>query len=226
MTQPINLCGVILAAGKSSRMGTDKALLAWPPAMQVSGASSGQTLLSAGIDALKPVTDAVIVVAGKNLGNLAPITSACGVLLVENPDPDRGQFSSLRVGLREAIGRGYDAAMITPVDCPPLGAESLGKLQAAFLRAAAAGMWGVAPENQGRHGHPLVANRALIDALLSAPETSNAREVKRLHERMIEFVPVAEPLMRVDLNTPEQYAAWPEGSRSASEQVSKPSLGG
>ena len=188
-------------------MGTDKALLPWPPAEPTAGTAPGQTLLSAAIAALQPVTDAVIVVAGKNAEKLAPIVSACGAALVENPDPDRGQFSSLQTGLSAAVAGGYEAAMITPVDCPPLSAATLERLRASFQQALAAGKWAVAPEHDGRHGHPLVAHRKLIDAFLSAPVTSNAREVQHTHQQAIEYVPVSEPLLSADLNTPEQYAA-------------------
>lgn len=202
----IKLCGVVLAAGKSSRMGTDKALLPWPPA-RAGEASSGSTLLSAAIAALKTQAHAVIVVAGKNAGALAPVASVCGALLVVNADPDRGQFSSLQTGLREAVRQGYDAVIIAPVDCPPLAATTLEQLRCAFERAVAAGRYAVVPEHNGRHGHPLVAGRELIRAFLSAPVTANAREIKHACGRAIEYVPVSEPLISVDLNTPEQYAA-------------------
>jgi molybdenum cofactor cytidylyltransferase len=213
MTELNLLCGVILAAGQSSRMGTDKALLPWPPGRPASDAAPRQTLLAAAIAALKPVTAAVIVVAGKNARELASVVSACGALLAVNPDPERGQFSSLQVGLREALMRGCDAAMITPVDCPPLRAATLERLRQQFEQLLAAGFWAVEPEYNGRHGHPLVAGRELIDAFLSAPITDNARQVKHAHEQAIQYVPVDEPLLSVDLNTPEQYTALSGAAR-------------
>jgi molybdenum cofactor cytidylyltransferase len=211
MTQSHKFCGVILAAGQSSRMGREKALLPWPPAERDAAATNGQTLLSASIAALRPATDAVIVVAGKNAAALAPVVAAGGAMLVENPDPDRGQFSSLQTGLREVVRRGYEAVMITPVDCPPLTAGTLMQLCAAFAEATAAGRWAVAPENHGKHGHPLLASRRLIDAFLNAPVTSSAREIKHACEDSIEYVAVDEPLLSVDLNTPEEYAAAVRG---------------
>ncbi|MGH9590549.1 MAG: nucleotidyltransferase family protein [Terracidiphilus sp.] len=199
--------GVILAAGRSSRMGRDKALLPWPPSTRPGCSLPAPTLLSAAISVLKMHTDAVIVVAGRNAAALAPVVSVCGAKLVVNPDPDRGQFSSLQTGLREAVNQGCDAAMIMPVDCPPLPKATLKRLRTEFERAIAAGKWGVAPENNGRHGHPLVAGRALIDAFLTAPVSSNAREVKRAHAESIEYLAVAEPGIGVDLNTPQDYKA-------------------
>lgn len=188
-------------------MGREKALLPWPPETLADAPAQGQTLLSAAIAALTPFTEAVIVVAGKNAAALAAVVSAGGAMLVENPDPDRGQFSSLQTGLHEAVRHGFDAAMITPVDCPPLPAVLLKRLCAAFPQALAAGKWAVAPEHEGKHGHPLIAGPALIDAFLNAPVTSSAREVKHAHEQAIEYVQIAEPLLIVDLNTPEQYGA-------------------
>ncbi len=202
-----HFCGLILAAGQSSRMGTDKALLPWPP--QESGATDGsaQTLLAAAILALRPLTRAVIVVAGENAESLAPIVDANGAFLVRNPNPERGQFSSLQTGLRGLLNRGYNAAMITPVDCPPLRATSLKLLRECFERALASGLWAVAPENNGKHGHPLLVNCNLIDALLAAPVTGNAREVLRGNAQRIEYIAVPDTLVKAGLNTPHDYAA-------------------
>lgn len=222
MNSSHKICAVILAAGKSSRMGTDKALLHWPPAARNASAASGQTLLSAAIAALQEVTDAVIVVAGRNAAALAPLASAGGAILIENPDPDRGQFSSLQTGLQEALARGCDAVMITPVDCPPLSPDTLMRLRAVFVDAAAAGKWAVAPEKNGMHGHPLIAARALIEEFLRAPADSSAQEVKRAHEDRVEYVSVAESLLSVDLNTPDEYAALAEDAGQLSRRESLP----
>jgi molybdenum cofactor cytidylyltransferase len=204
MSSEHHLCGLILAAGESSRMGTDKALLPWPPAPP--GATAPLTLLSAAILALKPYTRIVIVVVGNNAARLAPFVDANGAYLAHNPNSERGQFSSLQVGLRELLARGYDAAMITPVDCPPLSAASLQLLCASFERALADGFWTVAPENNGRHGHPLLVNRDLIDTFLGAPVTSNAREVLHAHAERIEYIEVPDTLVKAGLNTPQDYA--------------------
>jgi len=194
-----DFCGVILAAGASSRMGRDKALLPWPASL------SSSTLLSSHIAALKPFAHCVVVVAGHNADLLAPIVSASGAALVVNPESERGQFSSLQTGLSKAVERGCDAAIVTPVDCAPLDEEDLSLLRAAFDEAVAGGLWAVAPAFNGRNGHPLFASRALIDALLAAPTTSNAREVRRAHADRLVGVPIAE--LAADMNTPEEYEA-------------------
>src|ERR1700680_1442197 len=119
MTRAAIFAGVILAAGDSSRMGRDKALLPWPPSA-AGQASSNETFLSAAIRSLSQATEFVVAVVGKNEAALAPIIYAHGASLVVNPNPDRGQFSSLQVGLHEVLNHGRDAAMVTLVDRPPV----------------------------------------------------------------------------------------------------------
>jgi molybdenum cofactor cytidylyltransferase len=188
-------------------MGRDKALLPWPPPTPGPEPPGRETLLSASIAALRPFTEAIVVVAGANAENLAPVIAANGASMVVNPEPERGQFSSMQIGLQQALALGCDAAMVTLVDSPPLSHASLEKLSAAFNQALANGSWGAAPENNGKRGHPLVAGRALIDAFIAAPITSNAREVKRAYAQRIVSVPVPDSLLSVDVNTPEEFAA-------------------
>jgi len=204
-------CGVILAAGESTRMGRDKALLPWPPSAVGSATTitTTDTFLSAAIRLFFPHVDEVLVVAGKNESSVAPVVYANGASLVVNPEPERGQFSSLRVGLQEVLNRGRDAAMLTLVDRPPVQRETLDTLEAAFVRATAHRKWAVIPEYQGQHGHPILLGREMLSAFLNAPETSNAREVEHAHQSEIEYVPVDDPLVVVNIDTPEQYAALP-----------------
>lgn len=188
-------------------MGRDKALLPWPP--QSTSSALADTFLSAAIRLFFSHVDVVLVVVGKNEAALAPVVYANGASLVVNPEPERGQFSSLRVGLQEVLSRGRDAAMITLVDRPPVGAETLAKLESAFERATTKTQrkWAVIPEYQGKHGHPILAAREMMEAFLRAPETSNAREVEHAHQGEIEYVSVDDPLAAVNVDTPEQYAA-------------------
>jgi molybdenum cofactor cytidylyltransferase len=193
-----------LAAGESARMGTDKALLPWPP--QAPGqAPSKDTFLSAAIRSLL-WTDFVIVVSGKNEAVLAPVVYASGAAIVSNPDPSRGQFSSLQVGLHEVLNRGRDAAVITLVDRPPVGADTLQILRDAF-EAAPQNIWAAVPEFSGQHGHPYLAGRELIEAFLQAPPTATARDIEHRHQQHIQYVAVSDPFVAQNVNTPDDYAA-------------------
>jgi molybdenum cofactor cytidylyltransferase len=217
MAPALSLCGVILAAGESSRMGRDKALLPWP--LQTTGAHASGTFLSAAIRLFISYVDVVLVVVGKNEAALTPIVYANGASLVVNPDPDRGQFSSLRAGLHEVLNRGSDAAMVTLVDRPPVETRTIEALESAFADAATKRKWAVLPEYQGKHGHPILLGREMLEAFLKAPETSNAHDVEHEHKNQIEYVPVDDPLVAINVNTPEQYAALLMEGRAPSPVV-------
>jgi molybdenum cofactor cytidylyltransferase len=203
MSRAPSFVGVILAAGESSRMGTDKALLPWPPALP-GQPTSKETFLSAAIRSLTS-TDFVLVVAGKNEAALAPVVYANGASLVVNPDPDRGQFSSLQVALHEVLNRGRDAAIVTLIDRPPVSSATIHTLRDAF-EAASQNIWAVVPELSGKHGHPFLAGREMIEAFLHAPPTSTARDVEHRHHDHIQYLAVNDPLVAANVNTPEDYA--------------------
>jgi molybdenum cofactor cytidylyltransferase len=204
MSRSPSFAGVILAAGESSRMGTDKALLPWPPLAP--GQPSLDTFLSAAIRSLTLETDFVVVVAGANAAELTPVVYACGASIVYNPDPSRGQFSSLQVGLHEVLNRGRDAAIITLIDRPPVSPATIQELRAAF-EVAPENVWAVVPDFSGQHGHPYVAGRELMEAFLRAPATSTARDIEHAHQSHIAYVTVNDPFVALNVNTPEDYAA-------------------
>ena len=202
MTRAPGFCGVILAAGASSRMGRDKALLPWPT--DVTPTNWRQTFLGAAIEMLRPHTDLVIVVAGENEEAVMPIVYSAGAFLVRNPQPDAGQFSSLRVGLHEVLNRGRDAAIITLVDRPPVLPKTVEALRAAFV-AAPDQVWSVVPDFEGKHGHPYVVGREMIEAFLRAPATTSARDVEHAYQQHIFYQPVSDPRVCANIDTLVDY---------------------
>jgi len=204
MTRALSFCGVILAAGESSRMGSDKALLPWPPAP--AGKTTNRTFLSAAIERLSSFSDMVIVVAGHNEPKLTPVIYSNGGFVARNPAPERGQFSSLQIGLQEVLNHGRDAAIVTLVDRPPAKAETVEMLRESLMSAAPE-TWAVVPEYKGKHGHPILFDRAMIHAFLNAPVAANAREIEHQHQQHIAYVAVDDPFVTLNVNTPEEYAA-------------------
>jgi molybdenum cofactor cytidylyltransferase len=188
-----SFCGVILAAGASSRMGRDKALLPW----------HGTTFVESAMRALAD-TELIIVVAGANSEQLTPLVDAAGAYLVRNPHPEQRQFSSLRIGLREVLNRGRDAAVITLVDRPAPNRETVRKIKQAFLDSSP-DVWAVVPQFQDRHGHPFIAGREMMEAFLRAPADSTARDVEHANQAHIRYVEVDDPLVVWNVDTPEDY---------------------
>ena len=206
MPQTAGICGVILAAGESTRMGRDKALLPWPPVAE--GAPAANTFLGAMIDLLQQHADLVIVVVGRNAAELEPIADAHGAFIVVNPAPERGQFSSIQVGLRDVLNRGRDAAFLVPVDRPPVLPATVRDLRATFL-AADTDVWAVVPEvlREGTavHGHPILVGREMMEQFLRAPADSVARDIEHQHQRHVRYLPMQDARIAVNIDTPEDY---------------------
>ena len=206
MPQTAGICGVILAAGESTRMGRDKALLPWPPVAE--GAPAVNTFLGAMIDLLQQHADMVLLVAGKNVAELEPIADAHGAFTIVNPAAERGQFSSIQIGLREVLNRGRDAAFMVPVDRPPVLPATVSDLRAAFL-AADTDVWAVVPEVMQEgvpvHGHPILIGRELMEQFLRAPADSTARDLEHRHQQHIRYLRVEDTRVAANIDTPEDY---------------------
>jgi molybdenum cofactor cytidylyltransferase len=194
MARSPSYAGVILAAGNSSRMGSDKALLSWQDG----------TFLSTTIQALLAATELVTVVVGDNAPNLSPVIYANGASLVRNLHPENGQFSSLRIGLTEVLNYGRDAAIITLVDRPAPLPATITLLKNEFLTSTD-DIWAVVPEFNQKHGHPIVIGREMIEAFLRADPGSNAREVEHANQTHIRYVTVSDPNVALNVNTPEDF---------------------
>jgi molybdenum cofactor cytidylyltransferase len=206
MTKAAGICGVILAAGYSTRMGRDKALLPWPPAAE--SAPGVNTFLGATIDLLQQYTDLVLVVGGRNAATLEPVADARGAFMVINPDPDRGQFSSIQVGLREVLNRGRDAALLAPVDRPPALSSTIQSLRAAFL-SSGPDVWAIVPEvlREGApvHGHPILIGREMMEQFLRASPHAVARDIERMHQQYILYLRVTDARVAANIDTPEDF---------------------
>jgi molybdenum cofactor cytidylyltransferase len=192
-----HVVGIVLAAGQSSRMGRPKALLPCLP--------SQETFVSRVVRILREGGVPEVVVIGRqdddtlraHVGGLVPPTP-----FVENPDPTRGQLSSLIVGVDFAEARSAGAVIVLPVDIPQVSPESVAALLAAS-RADAAPILRV--EHGGRHGHPVLFRRVVFEQLRAADPAVGAKSVVHAYGDRIRNVSVPDPGVIRDVDRPEDY---------------------
>ena len=176
-------------------MGRPKSLLKHP--------GSGRTFVGHLIrTALDSGLDPVYVVARTGDGELAAETERQGGSLVVNPDPDRGQLSSIVAALPAVRASGADAMVVLPVDVPLV---SRAVVTAVLDAARDEGVHIARASHRGVHGHPVLFKRAVFDELLAADPTIGARAVVRADPARVRDVEVDDPGVTLDIDTPEDY---------------------
>jgi molybdenum cofactor cytidylyltransferase len=186
------IAAVILAAGASSRMGSPKALLDY----------SGETFLSRLIRIMGSVANPVIAVIGYHADAIRNATHSAATF-VTNPDPDRGQLSSLQTGLA-ALPSGVDGFLFTPVDSPAVREETVQMLRDRFQRREADTLF-VIPRYRGKRGHPVFAGASLIQEFLALPVTAQAKDIVHRYVPRTEYVDLDDPGILTDIDDRTQY---------------------
>jgi molybdenum cofactor cytidylyltransferase len=177
----LKTAAVILAGGASRRMGSPKALLPY----------RGETFIDRLIGVFAPC-DEVVVVLGHDADTICAGIERRTTLVV-NPDPERGQLSSLQCGLSAVASA--DAIFFTPVDYPAIDPSTI---RAMLLLAGTFAM----PRHNGRRGHPVLIDRQLLAELLACKTA--ARDVIRAHEPR--YIDVDDPGILEDIDDPAAYA--------------------
>ncbi|MGH7568776.1 MAG: nucleotidyltransferase family protein [Gemmatimonadales bacterium] len=190
----MSLAGVVLAAGRSQRMGSSKALLDY----------RGEPFVVRILEAFEALDlKARVVVLGPDAARIRPALAAHECLIVENPDVDAGPISSLRAALRALSGVRPAAVIVWPVDLPHVRVATVERLVEAHRRGSGV----VVPSFGARRGHPIIWDASLFPDLETSADATRegARAVLHAHPDRITTVAVDDPAVVDDLNTPEDY---------------------
>lgn len=208
-----SVAGIVLAAGKSSRMGTPKALLD----------AGGMTFVARLVETLaQGGCDSVVVVASAASGGVADEVARGDAQLVVNPGGEGGQIGSLRAGIAYLAGRADPpaAALFTPVDNPAVAPATVRALIAAWrasrvahaagaaratgaLRVARAAI--VLPRRGERRGHPVLADMTIAHEFHEHGLPEGARTVVRRDPARVIEVEVADSGALDDIDTAQRY---------------------
>lgn len=191
----VNAVAIILAAGASTRMGRPKALLPFPDrpliehALNVAreaGCAGTMVVLGHHADAIR---------TGADLGDARTIV---------NDDPDRGQISSIKLGL-DALDFATDCALIWPVDCPLIQPDDIRALVTAYAANRASLTRIVLPSHNGERGHPMLVDLGFRQTFIDLPADQTARDVIDANPTQVLEVAVNNAGVLRDMDTPDEY---------------------
>ena len=187
---PFGIPAIVLAAGRSSRMGFCKLL----------APLGGKTAMELILEKLREggVGD-VLVVTGHLHGAISPVCTGRGVRAVFNPRHGEGMFSSIQAGL-SALPAGIPGFLLLPGDIPLVRPSTLsGILSMASPERI------VIPSFLGKRGHPPFIGSSFILPLLKYEGTGGLREFLESREECIAETAVPDEGILMDMDTPEEY---------------------
>lgn len=188
-----DVAAIVLAAGRSSRMGAFKPLLPF----------GETTVIESCITNLRGADiNEVVVVVGHRGDEIRKLLQQMGVQFATNPDPDSEMSDSIACGVRE-ISLSAGAIVITPADHPALDAETIKALVDRWKDGARL----VQPEYLGRGGHPIVIDGAYRENLLHLDRAGGLRGFLSDHAGDVVRLAVQSPYIARDIDTWEDYLA-------------------
>lgn len=187
------IAGLVLAAGESSRMGADKALLMY----------RGRSFLESIISSLRQAgISRVVVVLGYHAEEIQQDIDLVTVEVVVNQDYRRGQTTSLQTGLRVLAANAPDGVVVCLVDHPAISPDTVRTLIQRFKSACKPV---IIPQLNGKHGHPVLVGRELFAQIAALGPDKGVDTVIHKHRDQTEFVEVSDPGILIDVDDPESY---------------------
>ncbi|MDT3687177.1 MAG: molybdopterin-binding/glycosyltransferase family 2 protein [Pseudorhodoplanes sp.] len=190
------IAALVLAAGRSTRMGGPNKLLA---------EISGRPLVRIAVDeALASRADSVVIVTGHQRERVEAALQGLKVKTVHNPDYAQGLSTSLRAGLR-ALPENADGVVILLADMPQVDAALIDRLITAFDPGK--GALAVVPTIEGKRGNPVLWSRRFFPELMAVEGDVGARHLIGQYAEAIVEVPVSGKAVLTDVDTPEALNA-------------------
>jgi molybdenum cofactor cytidylyltransferase len=185
---------IILAAGDSTRMGYPKALLPLGP----------DTFLTHILGILRNVgLPKPTIILGKAASLIEPHIRDWPAEIRINPDPDRGQLSSIQLAL-SGLKPDCAGCMIWPVDQPAVSENLVCRLAQLFVSSESRIVF---PVCGGKRGHPAIFHRDLFQEFMDAALEEGPKKILLLHQHSTNVLPTEESAAVLDIDTPADYQA-------------------
>ncbi|MHB8811093.1 MAG: nucleotidyltransferase family protein [Desulfobulbaceae bacterium] len=192
-SKQLRIGALILAAGRSSRMGEFK------PLLEIAGTS----LIEHALALFRNTgVEEIVTVVGYRSAALIPIIERAASRYVVNENYQKGMFSSIQKGVAELKDK-CDAFFLHPVDIPCVRTATVRKLLAQYSKNPSALV--CYPQFDERRGHPPLIAARLIDHIISYAGEGGMRGLLRRYEEQAITVPVADPFLLLDVDTRQDF---------------------
>ncbi|HUV65201.1 MAG TPA: nucleotidyltransferase family protein [Sedimentisphaerales bacterium] len=186
------ICAIVLAAGRSSRMGVQKLLLPF----------GGKTVISHIVDQLlASAVDKIFVVRGHQPHRISGELSGRPVSIVNNADYDSGMLSSVRCGLR-ALPKRCKAVLVAIGDQPSISTELVDLMIRSF---SATEKKILVPCCEGRRGHPILFAALYREEILTHYDDVGLRGLLQVHPDDVFELTVSTSSVLSDMDDPDDY---------------------
>jgi len=193
---PLHIAAIVLAAGRSTRMGAANKLLA-----DIGGSPMVRRVVEA---ALASRARPVLVVVGHQAEEVRAALAGLDVTFVANADYAAGLSTSLKAGVA-AVPPEAAGALVLLGDMPGIRAQHIDRLIGEFMAAATPEAI-VVPVHRGRRGNPVLWPRACFAAILQLEGDAGAKRLLSENHDAVREVDLGTEAIFLDVDTPEALA--------------------
>ena len=195
--RPPRIAAIVMAAGRSSRMGGANKLLS---------EVAGQTMVASAIDAVHASrARPIVVVVGHDAARVRSAIGGRPVAIIENPAYASGMASSLKAGLL-ALPVDIDGVLICLADMPRVDPAVLDRLISAFNPAEGRAI--CLPVWEGKRGNPVLWAKRFFREMGSLAGDVGARHLIGQYAELVAEVPMPDDSVLLDIDTPEALAVY------------------